>query len=92
MANSQKDQNGRDSLISSLNTDGTTIVTLKANPANNALKALDASTGSDAGNHGGIALIDQNGVSAMTALSSTGDGTIIQLYADSSGNLLIDSN
>lgn len=93
MANSKKDENNRPTMIASSKDDGVSIVRVLANPTNKSLKVDDASTGSDNGNHGCVALIDENGVSAMTTLSSNGDGTIIQLYADpATGKLLIDSN
>lgn len=92
--NAYRDQNNRPTMIASSQSDGITIVRILANPTtNNFLKVDDASTGTDNGNHGGVALIDENGISALTALSSTGDGSIIELYADpATGKLLIDSN
>ena len=93
MANSKKDENGRNTMTALSNVD-LSIVQIKANPSNNnGLKVDDNTTGSDIGNNSGIAQIDENNVSTLTALSSNGDGTIINLYADpTTGKLLIDSN
>lgn len=82
MANAKKDENGRNTLTAVSSSDGVTIIAVQANPANSALSVSNAGTGSDAGNNGGVAMIDENGVPVMTALSSNGDGTIIEVYAD----------
>ncbi len=93
MVNAYRDENNRPTMTAILNSDGLSITAVKANPAtNNSLKVDDNTTGTDQGNHGGVAKIDENGVSVMTVLSSDNDGTIIELYVDSDGKLLIDSN
>lgn len=90
--NAYRDQNNRTTMTAILNSDGLSITAIKADPTNNRLKADDNTTGTDQGNHGGVAQIDENGVAVLTALSSDGSGTIIELYVDSSGKLLINSN
>lgn len=93
MSNAYRDQNNRPTMTAILDSDGLSITAIKANPAtNNSLKVDDNTTGSDNGNNGGVAQIDENNIATLTALSSDGDGTIINLYADSNGLLLIDSN
>lgn len=93
MTNAYRDSNSRPTMTAILNSDGLSITAVKANPAtNNSLKVDDNTTGTDQGNHGGVAQVDENGVSVLTVLSSDDDGTIIELYVDSDGKLLIDSN
>jgi hypothetical protein len=92
MTNAYRDENNRPTMTAILNSDGLSINRVKANPVNHGLKIDDNITGTDSGNHGGVAKIDENGISVLTALSSDGSGTIIELYVDSSGKLLIDSN
>lgn len=90
MANAQIDDNGRQAITALLNTNGTTIARVYANPTNHGLKINDASTGTDQG--GDYANLDENGRPTLYALSSAGDGTFVALYTDSDGKLLIDSN
>lgn len=94
MANSPKDQNGRNGITCASSSNGTTIVVVTANPSNNnALSVDDASTGSDNGNNGGNAMLDENSVAVWTALSSVDGTSIIEVYADPvTKKLLIDSN
>jgi len=91
MPNSKHDENSRTTMTTLLNTDGKTIQNLTANPADHSLNVSDGSSGVDNGNNNGVAMIDENCVSTLTALSSAGDGKIINLYSDSSKNLLIKS-
>lgn len=91
MTNAGIDQNGKSTILGTLNSDGVTIVPIKANPTNHGLKIDDNTTGSDAGNNLGNANIDENGKPVLTALSSAGDGTIVEVYTDVNGNLLINS-
>jgi hypothetical protein len=51
----------------------------------------DSSTGSNNGNNNGNAMLSQNSRPVWTALSSAGDGTIVEIYANSSGQLLVSS-
>lgn len=93
MSNAKKDENGRPTLICASNGDGITIVPIKANPANHGLKIDDNTTGSNNGNNNGNAMIDENGVAVLTALSSAADGKIIEVYGDpATGKILINSN
>ncbi len=89
MANAKHDQNHVSTLIAALNTDGSTVVPVKVNPTNHALKVDDNNTGSDNGPVN--ALKDQNHVSSLLAVSSADGVTPVVVYADNSGNLLIQS-
>lgn len=90
MSNASLDENGIPTLICALNTDGTTITRVKVNSSTHTLKVVDDSTGSD---HGTInALRDENSKVCLMAVSSADGVTPVAVYADSSGNLLIDSN
>lgn len=92
MAVAKKDENGRSTVICVSNADGLAIVPLKADPTTHGLKISDGTTGSDAGNNGGKAMLDENSVSVWTALSSNGDGSIVEVYADpSTGSVLVKS-
>lgn len=94
MANASRDENNRPTMIAISQDDGTTIVPITANPTNNnGLSVDNNTTGSDNGNNSGVAMLDENSVPVLTALSSDDSGDIIELYADPvTGKLLIDSN
>lgn len=90
MPNASRDQNNVPTLLATLNTDGATLVLVKADPTNHGLKIDDNTTGSD---HGPTdALRDQNFVTALMGVSSADGVTPVSVYADSNGNLLVDSN
>ena len=88
MSNASKDENGVSSLITVLNTDGQTIVPVKANGSNNRLKVNIGNSGSD--NGPANALKDGNFVSSLIAVSKTDGVTPVVVYADASGRLLVD--
>lgn len=93
MANAGLDQNSRPTLIAASKDDGQTVVQVKADPTLHVIKIDDNTTGSDNGNNGGNAQLDENGFPVATALASDGSGDIIELYADPlTGALLINSN
>ncbi len=90
MANASRDENSIPTLIAGLNTNGTTIVRVKVNATNHGLEISDGTTGTD---HGPAnALRDENSVPTLLAVSSVDGVTPVVVYADSSGNLLIDSS
>ncbi len=90
MANAQKDDNHVSTLTAALNTNGTTIVRIKANPSNHALTISDGTTGTD---HGPAnALHDDNHVAIGMAVSSVDGVTPVAIYATAAGELLIDSS
>lgn len=87
--NASIDSNSDATLTAALNTDGTTITRVQVNSTNHALKISDGTTGTDHGsNH---ALTDENGRKTLIAVSSADGITPIEVYCDSSGNLLVDS-
>ncbi len=99
MGHASHDSNSVPTLLGALSTDGITPIAVKVIASTHALSISDAHTGTD---HGGDhALHDENGVPSLLAVSSsttTVNGisyvvgvTPVLVYADSSGNLLVDS-
>ena len=88
MAETKRDNNGVYVMMGVLNTDGATPTRVKIDPTTHALKCDDASTGSDAGSD--LAVRDNSGVPVLAATDA--NGVIINLFVDSNGQLLIDSN
>jgi len=91
MSNAKPDGNGKTTIIGILNTDGATVTRVQTNPSNHALEVSNGTTGSDNGNNAGLAQVDGNGKPVWTALSSVDGKTIIEVYVNSSGQLLIQS-
>ena len=92
MSNAGHDSNFRPTLICASKLDGTTIVPILADPTTHGVLNDDGVTGSDNGNNGGNAMMDENMVAVATALSSVGDGAVIEVYGDAAnGKLLIKS-
>ena len=88
--NSAIDVNSRDTITARLNTDGVTIVRIEVDPSTHRMQTNDNTTGTDMG--GMYAAFDENGRPTLFAESSAGDGTLVALYANSSGELLTDSH
>ncbi len=89
MAQVPRDANQEEALLGVLNTNGLTPTPVKANPSTHGLKVSDGTTGSDNGPTNAVR--DQNQVTSLVATSSVDGVTPVVVYADSSGNLLIDS-
>ena len=89
MANSIKDNNGINTMIGVLNTDGSTVTLVKADPTSHILDAVNGSSGSDFGEDN--AKKDDNNVSTLLAVSSDDGSTPVPLYVNSSGQILIKS-
>lgn len=87
--NAAKDENGVSSLIAVLNSDGSTVQRVKTNPSTHRLKVADGTTGSNLGPTN--AARDQNFVPTLMAVSSVDGRTPVAVYADSNGNLLVDT-
>lgn len=85
----KKDDNRANTLMGVLNTNGTTVTQILVNPANNAVKIGDNTTGSDFTTTN--AQRDANRVPTIWGVSSADFTTPVSIYVDSSGNLLIDS-
>jgi hypothetical protein len=92
MSNASRDENNRTTLIGISQDDGSTIIPIVANPVNNGICVDDNTTGSDNGNNGGIAYLDENSVPVFLAESSDGSGDLVEVYATSDGKLLVNSN
>ncbi len=88
--NASRDENNIPTLLGALESDGTTIVPITADPNTHVLNIEDASTGSDFGPEN--APRDENSVPVLMAVSSADGVTPVVVYANSSGELLIDSN
>lgn len=89
MTDAYRDGNGVHTMIAALDTDGTSIVRIKINAANNGLKVSNGTSGTD---HGTVnAKRDGNQVPVLLAVSSADGVTPVEVYADSGGNLLIQS-
>lgn len=90
MSNASRDENNVPTLLGGLETDGKTLVRIKADPTSHALSVDDDVTGSD---HGPTnAPRDENSVPALMGVSSADGKTPVVIYATSAGELLIDSN
>lgn len=84
----ERDDNNVPTLIGVLNTDGSTVMQIKANPTTHSLAVNNGTTGTDQGpDH---ALRDENFVPTQLAVSSSDGVTLVPLYVDSDGRLLID--
>lgn len=90
MSDASRDQNNVATLLGTLNSDGRTIIPIKVSTTTHGIKTSDASTGSD--NGPSIAPRDNNFIPALIAVSEVDGITPVVVYADSNGNLLIDSN
>lgn len=82
MANAKFDENSRATMICVSNADGLTIVPLQADPSTHKLKYDDNTTGNNNGNNSGIIMLDENSSFVLSALSSNGNGSLVELYAD----------
>lgn len=87
MSETKRDENGVEVMMGVLNTDGATPTRMQVDPSTHELQTSDGTDGSDFGKD--LAARDNSGVSTMTA--TDGSGNIINLYVNSSGQLLIKS-
>lgn len=90
MSNASKDENGVSSLIAVEQTDGRTIVKIRANPTTHKLAVSNGTGGTDYGPTN--ALRDQNSVPTLLAVSSADGVTPVVVYADLDGNLLVSNS
>lgn len=90
MGKASVDENSIATLTAALNSNGSTIIAVKANASTHGLKVSDATSGSD--NGPANALHDENSRPTLIGVSSADGITPVVVYADSSGNLLIDSS
>ena len=87
MANASRDNNNIPTMMGVLNTDGTTPTLIKIDPTTHVLDISDGTTGSDLG----ADIIERDDNSESTIAATDANGNIINLYVNSSGQLLIDS-
>lgn len=90
MANAALDENSVASITGVLDSDGQTIVRIKVNPSNHGLMVDDNTTGADNGPTNDLR--DENERVALMAVSSDDGITPVVVYANSDGELLINSN
>lgn len=90
MANAAHDGNNVPSLTAILDSNGTTIVRVLADPMSHTLNISDDTGGSDHGPSN--AAHDQNRVTTLVAVSNADGKTPVVVYADINGNLLVNSN
>ncbi len=88
--NAYRDQNSVPTIIAGLETNGSTIVRVTADPATHALSVDDGTGGTDHGPTNDLR--DENSVRAFMAVSSDDGVTPVVVYATSDGKLLINSN
>ena len=93
MATAALDENGVPSLVAALNTDGTTPIRITANPTNHGLSISDNISDNINGSDNGrtVAYRDENSKPVLLAVSSVDGVTPVEVYANSSGELLVDS-
>ena len=89
MTDTVRDNNQTPAITALLNSDGSTIVRIKVNPTTHITQISDGTTGSDL--TGDNAPRDNNGIPVMMGVSSADGATPVPIYADTNGNLLIDS-
>jgi len=90
MANALKDENSVSSITCASSANGDDIIRVKADPSTHGLKVSNNTTGTDFGPAN--ALHDENDIPTWIATSSVDGITPVVVYADTNGNLLVDSN
>lgn len=89
MAEAKRDENRVTTMTAALNTNGTTVINIMADPSIHAIEINDGATGSSSG--GTDAIRDQNFVPVLLAVSSVDGVTPVPLFATAGGELLIKS-
>lgn len=89
MADASLDQNSVAAKTGALNTDGITPTRIKVNATNHGIVINDGTTGSNNGRT--VASRDGNSRPVLLAVSSADGVTPVEVYADSTGALLIQS-
>lgn len=87
MANAKRDQNDVPTLLAGLETNGSTLVLIQANPTTHALLVATSTVGVDYGPVNSPR--DENSVPALMGVSSSDGVTPVVIYATSDGKLLI---
>lgn len=86
----KRDNNNVPTITALLDSDGSTVTAIRANPSTMTMYTEDSSGGSD--NGGTLAGRDGNYVTTLVAVSDSDGATPIPLYVNSSGELLIKSS
>lgn len=89
MTNAYRDENGVPTLIAAKNTDGATIMRLRADSSTHALSVDDGTAGTDKGPTNDLR--DENGATCLMAVSSSDGQTPVILYTDANNLLLLKS-
>ena len=89
MTEAKRDQNSIPVILGVLNTDGETPTPPTVDPTTHALGVSNGIGGSDLS--GDIASRDENGITTMIVVSEVDGITPVELYVNSSGELLIKS-
>ena len=87
MANAKGDDNRIPLLLATLNTDGVTPQPVNVDPFSHAISSNIGTTGTGFSTTG---TRDQNRVTGMYGVSSADGITLVEIYANSSGELLMD--
>ena len=90
MAEAARDENNVPTLTAVLDSDGATVTRVEADPTSHVISVDDNTTGSDNGPD--RAVRDENFVTTLIGVSSVDGVTPVAVYANSDGELLIDSN
>lgn len=90
MSNASIDENGVRSLLGILDTNGSTITPIKANPIRHSLLVSNGTAGTDIGptNAGR----DENDQPTLMGVSNADGITPVVIYSNSSGKLLVNKN
>ena len=91
MANAKIDENRIPTILAVSSTDGSTLLNVGVNPVNKGLKVDDNTTGDDLSTNEND-LRDENRKTGLMAVSAVDGVSLVELYADSEGKLLINSN
>ena len=86
----KRDNNYVPTITGLLDSDGSTVTAIRANPSTMTIDTEDSNGGSD--NGGTVAARDENYVTTLVAVSSSDGTTPVPLYVNSSGELLIKSS
>lgn len=87
--NAKRDENSIATMTGTLQSDGASIVNIAINPANNAIKVVNGTSGVASTRVN--AALDENSVPVWMGVSSADGVTLVPIAVDSSGNLLIQS-
>lgn len=89
MTDTKRDNNNVPTMVAILNSDGSTLVPIKATASSHVIDVSNGSGGSDNGPSVARGLRDGN--YETTLLAQDSNGNLVPLYADSNGALLIKS-